>query len=196
MPYPQMTLGKRTKVARYDDILEIDSDLGGSGLRVGIVMSRFNLDPSEGLLSYCVEELRKRGVASENLLIVTVPGVLEIPLALYRMAAGCRFDALVALGAVIRGETYHFQVVANECATGIAAVQRDTQVPVANAVIITDDDDQAIARMHAKGADAARTAIEMANLLRQLDERARSASQPGPAIDAASAMQRFGASEP
>jgi len=193
MPYPQMTLGKRTKVARYDDILEIDSDLGGSGLRVGIVMSRFNLDPSEGLLSYCVEELRKRGVASENLLIVTVPGVLEIPIALYRMAAGCRFDALVALGAVIRGETYHFQVVANECAAGIAAVQRDTQVPVANAVIITDDDDQAIARMHVKGADAARTAIEMANLLRQLDERARPASQLGTAIGATSGTQRSGA---
>jgi 6,7-dimethyl-8-ribityllumazine synthase len=194
MPYLQMTLDKRTKVARYDDILELDSDFNGSGLRVGVVMSRFNLDPSEGLLSYCVEELRKRGVASENVLIVTVPGVLEIPLVLYKMAAACRFDALVALGAVIRGETYHFQVVANECTAGIAAVQRDTQVPVANAVIITDDDDQAIARMHAKGADAARTAIEMANLLRQLDGHTRSASQPGTAIGAAITQQRFGIS--
>jgi len=172
-------------LARYDDILELDSDLNGAGLRVGIVMSRFNLDPSEGLLSYCVEELRKRGVPSEDLLIVTVPGVLEIPLALCKMAAGCGFDALIALGAVIRGETYHFEVVANECAAGIATVQRDTQVPVANAVIVTDDDDQAIARMHAKGADAARTAIEMCNLLRQLDRLARSASQPGTAIGAA-----------
>jgi len=177
MPYLKMTLGKRTKVARYDDILEIDSDLSGSRLRVGIVMSRFNLDPSEGLLSYCVEELRKRGVPAENLLIVTVPGVLEIPLALYKMATGCRFDALIALGAVIRGETYHFEVLANECAAGIASVQRDTRVPVANAVIVTDDDDQAIARMHAKGADAARAVIEMTNLLRQLDRFARSASQ-------------------
>jgi 6,7-dimethyl-8-ribityllumazine synthase len=164
-------------LARYDDILELDSDLNGSGLRVGVVMSRFNLDPSEGLLSYCVEELRKRGVSAENLLIVTVPGVLEIPLALYKMATGCRFDALIALGAVIRGETYHFEVLANECAAGIASVQRDTRVPVANAVIVTDDDDQAIARMHAKGADAARAVIEMTNLLRQLDRFARSASQ-------------------
>ena len=164
-------------MARYDDILELDSDLNGSGLRVGVVMSRFNLDPSEGLLSYCVEELRKRGVSAENLLIVTVPGVLEIPLALYKMATGCRFDALIALGAVIRGETYHFEVLANECAAGIASVQRDTRVPVANAVIVTDDDDQAIARMHAKGADAARAVIEMTNLLRQLDRFARSASQ-------------------
>jgi 6,7-dimethyl-8-ribityllumazine synthase len=163
-------------LARYDDILELDSDLNGSGLRVGVVMSRFNLDPSEGLLSYCIEELRKRGVPAENLLIVTVPGVLEIPHALYKMATGCRFDALIALGAVIRGETYHFEVLANECAAGIASVQRDTRVPVANAVIVTDDDDQAIARMHAKGADAARAAIEMANLLRQLDRFAGSAS--------------------
>src|SRR5690348_3585386 len=76
-------------------------------------MSRFNLDPSEGLLSYCVEELRKRGVSGDNALIVTVPGVLEIPLALYRMASGCRFHALIALGAVIRGETYHYEVLAN-----------------------------------------------------------------------------------
>jgi 6,7-dimethyl-8-ribityllumazine synthase len=164
-------------LARYDDILELDSDLNGSGLRVGVVMSRFNLDPSEGLLSYCVEELRKRGVPSENILIVTVPGVLEIPLALYKMATGGRFDALIALGAVIRGETYHFEVLANECAAGIASVQRDIRVPVANAVIVTDDDDQAIARMHAKGADAARTAIEMTNLLRQLDGFARSSPQ-------------------
>jgi len=163
-------------LARYDDILELDSDLNGSGLRVGVVMSRFNLDPSEGLLSYCIEELRKRGVPAENFLIVTVPGVLEIPLALSKMASGCRFDALIALGAVIRGETYHFEVLANECAAGIAGVQRDTRVPVANAVIVTDDDDQAIARMHAKGADAARAAIEMANLLRQLDRFAGSAS--------------------
>jgi len=172
-------------LARYDDILELDSDLDGSALRIGIVMSRFNLDPSEGLLSYCVEELRKRGVSGDNALIVTVPGVLEIPLALYRMASGCRFHALIALGAVIRGETYHYEVLASGCAAGIASVQRDTQVPVANAVIVTEDDDQAIARMHAKGADAARTAIEMANLLRRLDGFARSASQTGTAIGAA-----------
>ena len=179
-----VTLLRSTDLARYDDILELDSDLDGSGLRIGIVMSRFNLDPSEGLLSYCVEELRKRRVPCDNVLIVTVPGVLEIPLALFKMASGCGFHALIALGAVIRGETYQFEVLANECAAGIASVQRDTQVPVANAVIVTEDDDQAIARMHAKGADAARTAIEMANLLRRLDGFARSASQTGTAIGA------------
>jgi 6,7-dimethyl-8-ribityllumazine synthase len=100
------------------------------------------------------------------------------------MAVCCRFDALIALGAVIRGETHHFEVLANECAAGIARVQLDTQVPIANAVIVTDDDDQAVARMHAKGADAARTAIEMTNLLRQLDRYARSACLPQRAVGA------------
>jgi 6,7-dimethyl-8-ribityllumazine synthase len=163
-------------VARYDDILELDSDLDGCELRIGIVMSRFNLDPSEGLLSYCTEELRKRGVQPGNLLLVTVPGVLEIPLALSRMAACRRFDALIALGVVIRGDTDYFEVVANESVAGIATVQRASEVPVANAVIVTNDDDQAMARMHARGADAARTAIEMANLVRQLDRLSESSS--------------------
>jgi 6,7-dimethyl-8-ribityllumazine synthase len=156
-------------MARYDEILEIEPDLDGSGLRVGIVMSRFNIDTSEGLLSYCTEELHKRGVRPQDVLIVTVPGVLEIPLALYQMADGDRFHALIALGSVIRGETYLFQLLANESAAGVAAVQRDTRVPVANAIVITDDDDQAMVRMHVKGADAARAAIEMAKLLRKLD---------------------------
>ncbi len=162
----------RRDIARYDDILEVEPDLNGTGLRIGIVMSRFNRDASEGLLSYCTEELRKRGVNVGDILIVTVPGALEIPLALYKMADACMFDALIALGSVIRGETYQFEVLANAAAAGIAAVQRDTKLPVAYALLNTDDDDQALARMHAKGAEAARTAIEMANLLKQLDHRA------------------------
>jgi 6,7-dimethyl-8-ribityllumazine synthase len=158
-------------MARYDDIVELEPDLDGGGLRIGIVMSRFNVDASEGLLSFCTEELRKLGVRAEDVLIVTVPGALEIPLALYKMADRRSFNALIALGTVIRGETYHFQVVASEASAGIAAVQRDTRLPIVNALLNTDDDDQALARMHVKGAEAARTAIEMANLLKQLDER-------------------------
>jgi 6,7-dimethyl-8-ribityllumazine synthase len=156
-------------MARYDDIVELEPDLDGAGLRIGIVMSRFNVDASEGLLSYCAEELRKRGVRAEDILIVTVPGALEIALALYKMADTRRFDALIALGAIVRGETYHYQVLSYAASAGIATVQTDTRLPIANAIINTDDDDQALARMHVKGADAARTAIEMANLLKQLD---------------------------
>ena len=158
-------------MARYDDILEVQPDLNGAGFRIGIVMSRFGTDATEGLLSFCIEELRKRGVRAEDLLIVTVPGVLEILLALYKMADVGRFDALIALGTVIRGETYQFEVLANEAAATIVGVQRDTRVPVAYALLNTEDDDQALARMHLKGAEAARTAIEMANLLKQLDKQ-------------------------
>ena len=100
------------------------------------------------------------------MLLVTVPGALEIPLALRKLADSGRFDALIALGAVIRGETYHFEIVCNQSAAGIARVQLDTGVPVANGILTTDDDDQAVARMSVKGAEAARVAIEMANLLR------------------------------
>ena len=158
-------------MARYDDILELEPRLDGRGLRIGIVMSRFNIDAAEGLLGACTEELRKHGVRAQDMLLVTVPGALEVPLALRKMAGSSRFDALVALGAVIRGETYHFQVVANESAAGISAVQMQSGIPVANGVLTTDDDDQAMARMSVKGAEVARVALEMANLLRRLDEQ-------------------------
>jgi 6,7-dimethyl-8-ribityllumazine synthase len=158
-------------VARYNDILELEPQLDGQGLRIGVVMSRFNIDVSEGLLSACLDELRTRGVEAQDILLATVPGALEVPLALRQMASDGRFDALVALGAVIRGETYHFEVVSNESARGIAAVQLETGTPIANGILTTDDDDQATARMSVKGAEAARVALEMANLLRQLDEQ-------------------------
>ena len=132
-------------------------------------MSRFNVDVGEGLLSACTQELRKHGVRAEDVLLVSVPGALEIPLALAKMADGGGFDALVALGAVIRGETYHFDIVSNESAAGVTAIQMDTGMPVANAILTTDTDDQALARMTEKGAEAARVAIEMANLLDRLD---------------------------
>lgn len=147
---------------------EIEKNLNGAGMQIGIVLSRFNSDIGDGLLSACKSELLKLGVASEAITIATVPGALETPLLLQHMALSERFDALIALGAIIRGETYHFEVVANESARGISEVQLNTGVPVANAVLTTEDDDQAIARMHVKGAEAAQVAIEMANLVKAL----------------------------
>ena len=155
-------------MARYDDIDGIEPDLHGAGLRVGIVMSRFNGAIGEGLLSSCTAALRKHGVAASNMLIVTVPGALEAPLTLQKMAQSGRYDALIALGAVIRGETYHFDIVSNEMASGITTVQLDTGVPIANGILTTENDDQATARMMEKGADCALAAIEMANLLKKL----------------------------
>ncbi len=147
---------------------ELKIDLNGKGLRIGIVLSRFNRDIGDGLLSACKEELIKLGVDSDDITLATVPGALETPLILAQMAFSEKYDALIALGAIVRGETYHFEVVANESARGIAEVQADSGVPIANAVLTTEDDEQAIARMSIKGAEAAQVAIEMANLLRQL----------------------------
>lgn len=147
---------------------EIEKNLDGNGMQIGIVLSRFNSDIGDGLLSACKNELLKLGVASEAITIATVPGALETPLLLQHMALSERFDALIALGAIIRGETYHFEVVANESARGISEVQLNTGIPVANAVLTTEDDDQAIARMHVKGAEAAQVAVEMANLVKAL----------------------------
>ena len=150
---------------------KIEPDFNGANLCIGIVMSLFNRDISAGLFSACHDELLKHGVAEDSVTLVTVPGALEIPLALQKMANTGKFDALIALGAVIRGETHHFEVVANQSASGLASVQLDSGIPVANAVLTTLDEKQARARMSEKGAEAARVAIEMANLLRRLDEK-------------------------
>jgi 6,7-dimethyl-8-ribityllumazine synthase len=147
---------------------EIEQNLDGQGMRIGIVLSRFNSEVGDGLLGACKEELRKRGVADENVTLATVPGALESPFILKKMAATGKFDALIALGAVIRGDTYHFEVVSNESARGITDVQLETGVPIANAILTTDNDDQALVRMSVKGAEAASVAIEMANLLKSL----------------------------
>ncbi len=155
-------------MARYDNICEHDVNLDGKGLRVGIVMSRFNQDICEGLLSACTAELVKLGVAEADMCIATVPGALEIPLVLRKMAAIGKYDALIALGAVVRGETYHFEIVSNESAAGVTRVGLDTGMVIANAILTTENDDQALVRMSEKGADAARAAVEMANLIRAL----------------------------
>lgn len=154
----------------YDNILEFEPNLDGADLRIGIVMSRFNLDIGEGLLSACTAELKNNDVQDSNILIATVPGALEIPLTLKRMALSDQFDALIALGAVIRGDTYHFEVVANESARGLVMVQMEVEIPIANGILTTDNDDQAIARMNQKGIEVAQVALEMANLQIKIDE--------------------------
>lgn len=147
-----------------------EADLNGESLRIGIVQARFNEDVCHGLLAACLAELKHLGVSDEDILHVTVPGALEIPLALQKMAETQQFDALIALGAVIRGETYHFELVSNESGAGITRIGLDFGVPIANAVLTTENDEQAEARMAEKGADAARVAVEMANLAIVLEE--------------------------
>ena len=147
-----------------------ESNLAGEGLRIGIVQARFNADIGHGLLSSCLAELKRLGVADEDILHVTVPGALEVPLALQKMAETQQFDALIALGAVIRGETYHFELVSNESGAGITRIGLDYGMPIANAILTTENDEQAEARMAEKGADAARVAVEMSNLLFALEE--------------------------
>ena len=158
-------------MARYENIHEYESVLAGSGLAVGIVMSRFNRDIGEGLLSACAAELKRLGVAGSDIEIATVPGALEIPLTLQTMAQSDRYDALIALGAVIRGDTYHFEVVSNDACRAVMEVQLDTGVPIANGILTCDTDEQALARTHSKGADCAQAAVELANLLQAIGER-------------------------
>ncbi len=147
---------------------EIEQNLDGKGLRIGIVQSRFNPEVGEGLLAACRAQLVQQGVAEDDITLATVPGALEIPLVLLQMADSEKFDALVALGAVIRGDTYHFEVVSNESARGVSDVQLSCGVPIANAILTTDTDEQALERIGVKGSEAALVAIEMANLLREL----------------------------
>ena len=138
--------------------------LDGQGLRIGVVQSRFNEPVCKALREACLAELRRLGVADRDIALCSVPGALEIPFVLARMAESGGFDALIALGAVIRGETYHFEVVSNEASRGIQTVATDYLVPVANAVLTTNTDGQAKARAPVKGAEAAQVAVEMARL--------------------------------
>ncbi len=147
---------------------EIERKLDGAGLRIGIVQSRFNEVVCEGLLAACRGQLREQGVRDDDIVLATVPGALEIPVVLQRMAHSGKFDALIALGAVIRGDTYHFEVVSNESARGVSEVQLEFGVPIANAILTTDTDEQAEVRTSVKGAEAALVAIEMVHLLKDL----------------------------
>ena len=140
----------------------------GRKLSIGIVQARFNAGITDALATACRAELLALGVAEKNIEHVLVPGALEVPLALQAMAGAGRHDALIALGCIIRGETYHFELVSNESGAGVTRVSLDYHVPVANAIITTENMEQAIARQSEKGQDAARVAVEMANLLEEL----------------------------
>jgi 6,7-dimethyl-8-ribityllumazine synthase len=139
--------------------------LDGKNLVIGIVQARFNQGVTNALAKACWDELLARGVQEKNIDHVQVPGALEVPVALQAMAEKGGYDALVALGCVIRGETYHFELVANESAAGVTRVALDYQLPVANAILTTENLEQALARQADKGRDAALAAIEMANLV-------------------------------
>jgi len=141
------------------------SRLDGRKLVIGIVQARFNQDVTNALAKACWDELLAHGVEEKNIEHVQVPGALEVPIALQAMAERGGYDALIALGCVIRGETYHFELVSNESAAGVTRVSLDHQLPIANAILTTEDMDQALARQLEKGRDAALVAIEMANLL-------------------------------
>ena len=142
----------------------LEADHSGQDLRIGIVQSRFNEQHGQALTESCIEELIQLGVIQEDIRLVTVPGALEIPFALQKLAETGEFDGLIALGAVIRGETYHFELVSNESAAGISRIAMDAGLPIANGVLTCDSDEQAEIRAHEKGADCARAVVEMANL--------------------------------
>ena len=142
--------------------------LDGRDLRVGIVQARFNDAMTSQMAQVCTDELLALGVQRKHIHHVTVPGALEVPVALQAMADSERFDALVALGMVIRGETYHFARVCNESGAGVSRVSLDHHIPVANAILTVENEEQAKARIVDKSKDAARVAVEMANLLDEL----------------------------
>jgi 6,7-dimethyl-8-ribityllumazine synthase len=139
--------------------------LNGQELSIGIVQARFNASITNALAAACIAELQLHGVAAANIHHVTVPGALEVPVALQAMAETENYDALIALGCIIRGETYHFELVANESGAAVTRLALDYQIPIANAILTTENVAQAEVRQDDKGRDAARVAIEMANLL-------------------------------
>ena len=142
----------------------------GDGLRVGMVLSRFNAAVGEGLLAGALRALKEAGVADGDITVVSVPGALESALALQQLAQSDDYDALVALGAVIRGETYHFEIVSNESAAGLSSVALEFGIPIGNGILTCETEAQAEARMDAKGFEAAQAALEMANLILRLDD--------------------------
>ena len=147
---------------------DIANQLDGKKLRVGLVQARFNADITDAMTETCLAELMELGVKAKNVTLVQVPGALEIPVALQGLADRAEYDALIAIGCVIRGETYHFELVANESGAAVSRIALDYHLPVANAILTTENLDQAVARQTEKGRDAAYVAVEMANLLDEL----------------------------
>ena len=142
--------------------------LDGRKLYIGIVQARFNESITDALAAACLAELAALGVPDKHITLVKVPGALEVPVALQALAEKDQYDALIALGCIIRGETYHFELVANESGAGVSRIALEYQIPVANAILTTENTEQALARQTDKGRDAARVAVEMANLLESL----------------------------
>ncbi len=151
-------------------IKRISPDVSGDGRTVAVVLSRFNPAIGDLLLAGALRGLQQAGVAEQDILVVSVPGALETPLALQRLAQTGEYDALVALGAVVRGETYHFEIVSNESAAGVAGVQLEFGIPIGNGILTTENDEQALARAETKGFEAAQAALELANLLDAIDD--------------------------
>jgi 6,7-dimethyl-8-ribityllumazine synthase len=152
-------------------IKRLPPNVSGDGRRVAVVLSRFNAAIGEALLAGALRGLQEAGVAERDILVVTVPGALETPLVLQRLAQAGDHDALVALGAVVRGETYHFEIVANESAAGVAGVQLEFGIPIGNGILTTETEAQAVDRAETKGFEAAQAALELANLLDAIDEQ-------------------------
>jgi 6,7-dimethyl-8-ribityllumazine synthase len=153
------------QLADQGTLAATDPRLDGKRLTIGIVQARFNAGITDALAAACKAELLALGVPEKHITLLQVPGALEIPVALQAMAEKLKFDALIALGCIIRGETYHFELVANESGAGVSRVSLDAQLPIANAILTTENMEQAVARQTDKGRDAARVAVEMANLL-------------------------------
>jgi 6,7-dimethyl-8-ribityllumazine synthase len=144
------------------------AQLDGRDLRIGIVQARFNAAITDGLTQACLGELARLGVALKHIRHVTVPGALEIPVVLQALAQQDEYDALIAIGCIIRGETYHFELVANESGAGVTRVSLDHEIPIANAILTVENEAQARVRMEPKGVDAAQVAVEMASLMEDL----------------------------
>ena len=142
--------------------------LDGKKLSIGVVQARFNEAVTNALAAACLDELAALGVEEKNITHVRVPGALEVPCALQALAESEKFDALIALGCIIRGETYHFELVANESGAAVTRLALDYQLPIANAILTVENLAQAEARQTEKGRDAARVSVEMANLLHEL----------------------------
>lgn len=139
-------------------------NLDGQNLHIGIVQSRFSNEISMPITDTCIRQLKALNVADNNISVVTVPGALEIPIMLQNLALSNEFHALIAIGVIIRGETYHFDIVANESAAGITRVALDFNLPIINAILTTENEQQANDRVEIKAIEAAQAAIECANL--------------------------------
>ena len=145
-----------------------ETEIDGRDLRIGVVQARWNAAITDKVAHSCIAELQELGVSTKYIRHVTVPGALEIPVVLMTMADSDDYDALIAVGCIIRGQTYHFELVANESGAGVTRVSLDHQIPVANAILTVENEGQAWERAEGKGRDAARVAVEMANLMEDL----------------------------